>query len=94
MQGWRRCTTLGEAAIADKLTSQDGANAVGKLDAAHEHTKGSHQMNDHVESNFGCYDLVSHMFRYTTVENLSGIAQQMRNQVSYVAISVVISNQP
>ena len=40
-------------AIADKLTSQDGANAVGNLSAAHEHTKGAHQMNDHVESNFG-----------------------------------------
>jgi hypothetical protein len=22
-------------------------------------------MNDHVESNFGCFDLVAHMFRYT-----------------------------
>ena len=67
-------------AIADKLTSQDGANAVGNLETAHEHTKGAHQMNDHVESNFGCYDNVAHMFRYATVENLSGMAQQMRNR--------------
>ena len=70
----------GRRAIADKLTSQDGANSVGNLGAAHEKTKGDHQMNDHVESNFGCYDNVAHMFRYATVENLSGIAQQMRNQ--------------
>eukprot|EP00966_Prymnesium_polylepis_P319048 7368990-Prymnesium_polylepis.1 len=67
-------------AIADKLTSQDGANAVGKLSTAAQHTEGAHQMNDHVESNFGCYDNVAHMFRYATVENLSGLAQQMRNQ--------------
>mmetsp|Transcript_24056 Transcript_24056/g.59701 ORF Transcript_24056/g.59701 Transcript_24056/m.59701 type:complete len:566 (-) Transcript_24056:199-1896(-) len=66
-------------AIADKLTSQDGANSVGNSAAAHEHGKGAHQMNDHVESNFGCYDLVAHMFRYATVENLAGLAQQMRN---------------
>eukprot|EP00966_Prymnesium_polylepis_P075915 1760491-Prymnesium_polylepis.1 len=37
-------------------------------------------MNDHVESNFGCYDNVAHMFRYASVENLAGLAQQMRNQ--------------
>eukprot|EP00966_Prymnesium_polylepis_P007183 165724-Prymnesium_polylepis.1 len=67
-------------AIADKLTSQDGANAVGKLGEVHNQTQGAHQMNDHVESNFGCYDNVAHMFRYATVENLSGIAQQMRNR--------------
>ena len=68
-------------AIADKLTSQDGVNSAANLEEAHEHTKGAHQMNDHVESNFGCYDNVAHMFRYATVENLSGIAQQMRNEV-------------
>jgi hypothetical protein len=73
----------GRRAIADKLTSQDGPNAVGKLTAAHANTQGAHQMNDHVESNFDCYDLVAHMFRYTTVENLSGVAQQMRNQASH-----------
>ena len=56
-------------AIADKLTSQDGANAVGQLTATHEHHEGAHQMNDHVESNFGCFDNVAHMFRYTTTEN-------------------------
>ena len=35
-------------------------------------------MNAHVESNFGCYDNVAHTFRYTTVEHLAGLAQQMR----------------
>ena len=74
-------------AIADKLTSQDGDNAVGKLAAAHANTKGAHQMNDHVESNFGCYDNVAHMFRYATVENLSGVAQHMRNQAFTVQYS-------
>ena len=52
-------------AIADKLTSQEGVNAAGKLDSVHEKAAGAHQMNDHVESNFGCFDLVAHMFRYT-----------------------------
>eukprot|EP00966_Prymnesium_polylepis_P243902 5641009-Prymnesium_polylepis.1 len=66
-------------AIADKLTSQDGVNAAGKLSAARVHTVGAHQMNDHVESTFGCFDSVAHMFRYASAEHLSGLAQQMRN---------------
>ena len=80
-------------AIADKLSSQDGANAVGRLADVHEHTKDTHQMNDHVESNFGCYDLVAHMFRYTTVENLSGIAQQMRNKDFFLPVPVASRSQ-
>ena len=75
-------------AIADKLTSQDGTNAVGKLSAIAEHSVGAHPMNDHVESNFGCYDSVAHMFRYATVENLSGVAQQMRNQDFYRPVRI------
>eukprot|EP00966_Prymnesium_polylepis_P220392 5098252-Prymnesium_polylepis.1 len=66
-------------AIADKLTSQDGVRSVGNLGAAAKHSEGAHQMNDHVESNFGCYDNAAHMFRYASVENLAGLAQQMRN---------------
>jgi superoxide dismutase len=66
-------------AIADKLTSQDGVNAVGVSEAVHEATKGAHTMNDHVESNFGGFDNVCRMFRYATVAHIGGIAQQMRN---------------
>ena len=48
-------------AIADKLTSQDGANAIGKIDAMHAATSGAHVMNDHVETNFGSWDVVARM---------------------------------
>jgi hypothetical protein len=45
-------------AIADKLSSQEGVNAVSSAKAArvHEATKGAHVMNAHVESNFGAAD--------------------------------------
>ena len=66
-------------AIADKLTSQDGANAMGKCAKVHAATVGAHVTNDTVEGNFGCYDYVMRIFRGTTVEALSGITQQMRN---------------
>ena len=81
-------------AIADKLTSQEGINSVGNLSAAAEHTKGAHQMNDHVESNFGCYDNVAHLFRYATVENLSGMSQQMRNGDLYQPVPGVSDGRP
>ena len=67
-------------AIADKLTSQDGVNAVGKNAVTHDRTRGAHVMNDHVESHFGSYDYLSRIFRHSTVENLSGMTQQMHNQ--------------
>lgn len=66
-------------AIADKLTSQDGINAPGKQAKMHKATAGAHVANDNVESIFGSYDYVGHIFRGTSVENLSGLAQQMRN---------------
>ena len=66
-------------AIADKLTSQDGANAPAKQQKMHKATIGAHVANDRVESIFGSYDYVGHIFRGTSVENLSGLAQQMRN---------------
>lgn len=66
-------------AIADKLTSQDGMNAPGKQQKMHRATVGAHVANDRVESIFGSYDYVGHIFRGTSVENLSGLAQQMRN---------------
>jgi hypothetical protein len=34
---------------------------------------------DRVESNFGSVDILMRMFRYSTAENISGMAQQMRN---------------
>ena len=67
-------------AIADKLSSQYGENAANaeNSDEVHEATRGAHVINDYVESTFGCYDAVSRQFRRTTVEHLSGMAQQMR----------------
>ena len=67
-------------AIASLLVSQDGADAVGKDASKHEATTGAHVTNCRVESNFGCVDILMRMYRYATVENISGVAQQMRNQ--------------
>ncbi|KAL1524417.1 hypothetical protein AB1Y20_019312 [Prymnesium parvum] len=67
-------------AICDLLTSQDGKFAVGKDASRTNFTKGTHHTNDRVESNFGCIDLLTRMFRYATVESISGMAQQMRNR--------------
>ena len=68
-------------AIADKLSSQDGVNAASAADSeeVHQAVRGAHVINDYVESTFGCYDAVARQFRRTSVENLSGMAQQMRN---------------
>ena len=67
-------------AIASLLTSQDGECAAGKDPAAHAATVGAHVTNDRVESNFGCVDMLMRMFRYSTAENISGMAQQMHNR--------------
>ena len=64
--------------IADKLTSQDGANAPGKRARVHEATKGAHTGNDRCESNFGSHDVNVRTFRNATTENMSGLTQQMR----------------
>ena len=45
----------------------------------HAATVGANVTNDHVESNFGVYDMLARMFRGATVENISGMAQQARN---------------
>ena len=66
-------------AICDLLTSQDGKFAAGKDAGRAKATVGAHVTNDRVESNFGCIDALMRMFRYATVENISGVAQQMRN---------------
>ena len=67
-------------AIADKLSSQGGANAASDAKAArvHEATKGAHVMNAHVESNFGSADNCMRTYRGMTAENMSGMVQQGR----------------
>eukprot|EP00966_Prymnesium_polylepis_P259911 6004064-Prymnesium_polylepis.1 len=67
-------------AIAELLTSQDGAFSVGKDPSLHKATAGAHVTNCRVESSFGCVDILVRMFRYSTTENISGMAQQMRNR--------------
>ena len=57
---------------------QDGEFAVGKDPSKHKATAGAHVNNSRVESNFGCVDILMRMFRYATVENVSGVAQQVR----------------
>ena len=66
-------------AISDLLLSQDGKFSVGKDPSRNKATAGAHITNDRVESNFGCVDTLMRMFRYATVEAISGMAQQMRN---------------
>ena len=66
-------------AISDLLLSQDGKFSVGKDSSRNAATTGAHATNDRVESNFGCVDTLMRMFRYATVESISGMAQQMRN---------------
>ena len=67
-------------ALADKLTSQDGSNAVGSAYAqdAHKHTVGAHTTNDCVESNFGTFDHVLRVSGTISVESASAVALQMR----------------
>lgn len=65
-------------AIADKLSSLDGANSWKNRGERHAATIGAHTTNDCVESNFACADLVLRMFRGVSVESMSGIAQQAR----------------
>ena len=59
-------------AICSLLTSQDGEHAAGKDPSAHAATVGVNVTNDRVESNFGCVDMLMRMYRYATVENISG----------------------
>ena len=66
-------------AIAEKLTSQDGACAPAKRQRMHEATIGAHVNNSRCESIFGSYDYVGHIFRKAAASVLGGLAQQMRN---------------
>ena len=79
-------------ALADTLTSQDGVNSIGKNAEAHAATVGAHTTNDTVESNFGCYDHVLRTFGVlTSVQAISGVAQQMRMHHFDVASTVAHS---
>ena len=59
-------------AICSLLTSQGGEFCMGSDPSKHKATAGAHVTNCRVESNFGCVDILMRMFRYTTVENISG----------------------
>ena len=63
-------------ALADKLTSQDGANSFGKNADAHARTRGVHATNDAVENKFATADYVMRTYRGVSVLNTSGIVQQ------------------
>ena len=69
-------------AIADKLSSQEGANAANAAKSArvHEKTMGAHVMNAHVESHFGKADNCMRTYRNATAENIAGMVQQAYNQ--------------
>jgi hypothetical protein len=69
-------------AIADKLSSQEGANAANAAKSArvHEKTIGAHVMNAHVESHFGKADNCMRTYRNATAENIAGMVQQAYNQ--------------
>ena len=69
-------------AIADKLSSQEGANSANAAKSArvHEKTMGAHVMNAHVESHFGKADNCMRTYRNATAENIAGMVQQAYNQ--------------
>ena len=67
-------------AICGLLQSQEGTFAVGSDPKRNKATKGAHATNDRVESNFGCIDMLMRMFRYASINAISGMAQQMVNR--------------
>ena len=56
-------------ALADKLSSQDGANAYSSNADAHERLKGVHGTNDGSENKFAIADYVMRTFRHMSVLN-------------------------
>uniref|UniRef100_A0A6S9ZF86 Uncharacterized protein n=1 Tax=Chrysotila carterae TaxID=13221 RepID=A0A6S9ZF86_CHRCT len=81
-KSWRRQAILKmrdpKIAIADKLSSLDGANAYNLNAEEHAATLGAHNVNDAVEGNFGRFDHVLHRFRGVSTESASGVAQQLK----------------
>ena len=63
-------------ALADKLTSQGGVNALGKRQEAAERTHGIDGTNDRSENKFAIADYVMRTYRGISVFNASGIVQQ------------------
>jgi muconolactone delta-isomerase len=63
-------------ALADKLTSQGGVNALGKRQEAAERTHGIDGTNDRSENKFAIADYVMRTYRGFSVFNASGIVQQ------------------
>jgi hypothetical protein len=63
-------------ALADKLTSQGGVNAIGERQEALERTTGIDGTNDRSENKFAIADFVMRTYRGISVLNVSGIVQQ------------------
>ena len=63
-------------ALADKLTSQEGANAFSTNQDAHERLKGVHGTNDGSENKFAIADYVMRTFRKMSVFNVAGVVTQ------------------
>lgn len=69
-------------ALADKLTSQDGANSIGNRTDGHVSTIGCHASNDSLaESVFGTFDFVLRRFAGISPEAASGVAQAVRSKI-------------
>ena len=63
-------------ALADKLTSQNGVNSIGRRQDAHEATQGIDGTNDRSENKFAIADYVMRTYRGISVLNASGVVQQ------------------
>ena len=63
-------------AMADKLTSQGGANAYSANADGHARTQGVDGTNDAVENKFASADFVMRTYRNISVLNTSGQVQQ------------------
>lgn len=69
-------------ALADKLTSMDGANAIGNQVQGHAETQGCHASNDSLaESVFGTFDYILRRFGGISQEAASGVAQAVRSKI-------------
>lgn len=69
-------------ALADKLTSQSGANCFGNQAQGHLNTMGCHASNDSLsESVFGTFDYILRRFGGISQEAASGVAQAVRSKI-------------
>eukprot|EP00966_Prymnesium_polylepis_P125508 2901719-Prymnesium_polylepis.2 len=81
-------------ALADKLLSQDGANAYETNTDAHQRTSDCHATNDSVENKFATGDFVMRTFRgiSDSVLNASGIVQHERAAHDFDRLLHVVSD--